>query len=222
MVVPCPLPVIGVVHSARSTPETTPVQAALEPWRRRARWRSSRPSPKVSPASTGSTTPGWSAGCTHRTASDEEPPALTQVPFLLRAEQRQMGIFATRGPAPGEPDRVEPGGTARVYGRHVRFAGVDLLDGTPADRPQAVRDPVRPAGRCSRAAAGSTGCRCPKASPRPSSASRKTRDAPVVRIWGWRAERKAWDRPRRSASRRCPLTSSGRCRRRSTPSSSSC
>lgn len=60
-----------------------------------------------------------------------EPPSMTQVPFLLRPQGRAMGVFATRGPR-----RVNPIGLSLVRllgidGATVRFAGVDLVDGTP-------------------------------------------------------------------------------------------
>ncbi len=56
---------------------------------------------------------------------------MRQVPFLLRRQQRAMGIFATRGPR-----RVNPVGLSlirlvEVTSQAVVFAGVDLLDGTP-------------------------------------------------------------------------------------------
>ena len=56
---------------------------------------------------------------------------LRQVPFLLRSRQRQVGIFATRGPR-----RVNPIGLSliellEVTPAAVHFAGVDLIDGTP-------------------------------------------------------------------------------------------
>jgi tRNA-Thr(GGU) m(6)t(6)A37 methyltransferase TsaA len=62
---------------------------------------------------------------------DQGPPALKQVPFLLRGVHRRLGIFATRGPR-----RVNPIGLSliqilEVTGTTVRFAGVDVVDGTP-------------------------------------------------------------------------------------------
>jgi tRNA (Thr-GGU) A37 N-methylase len=56
---------------------------------------------------------------------------MRQVPFLLRPQPRELGIFATRGPR-----RVNPIGLSliqllEVTGEQVEFAGVDLLDGTP-------------------------------------------------------------------------------------------
>jgi tRNA (Thr-GGU) A37 N-methylase len=56
---------------------------------------------------------------------------MRQVPFLFRREERAMGMFATR-----TPRRINPIGLSLVElldvaGGTVRFAGVDLLDGTP-------------------------------------------------------------------------------------------
>jgi tRNA (adenine37-N6)-methyltransferase len=130
MVVPCPLPVIGVVHSARSTPETTPVQAALN--------RGEDATIEIfEPFAEGLAGLdgfdfAWLISWLHAPdGSDEDPPALTQVPFLLRAEQRRMGIFATRGPRRVNPIGLSLVALHGISGRHVRFAGVDLLDGTP-------------------------------------------------------------------------------------------
>jgi len=67
-------------------------------------------------------------------ASDPAEPAPTtmrQVPFLLTAERREVGLFAMRGPRRPNPiglhlvrivDDVDDGFT---------FAGVDMVDGTP-------------------------------------------------------------------------------------------
>ena len=53
------------------------------------------------------------------------------MPFLLRCQQRQMGPFAARSPR-----RINPIGLSLIQlldvtGPAIRFAGVDLLDGTP-------------------------------------------------------------------------------------------
>ncbi|HEX3824746.1 MAG TPA: tRNA (N6-threonylcarbamoyladenosine(37)-N6)-methyltransferase TrmO [Mycobacteriales bacterium] len=126
----CPLPVIGVVRTARASMETTPVQSALNP----------RESGVIE------ISPDYAAGLAGLTGFDyawlltwlhdpndevTRPSPLTQVPFLLRAEQRRLGIFATRGPR-----RVNPIGLSLVRLRgvaanRVEFGGVDLIDGTP-------------------------------------------------------------------------------------------
>jgi len=142
-----PLAVIGVIRSAHTEPETTPIQAALnraghgvieiaEPYREGL-------------AGLDGFGYAWLLTWLHRPgdrrdADDgEEPgagegrgdrggrPPLRQVPFLLRRQRRQMGIFATRGPR-----RVNPIGLSliqllEVTPETVRFAGVDVIDGTP-------------------------------------------------------------------------------------------
>jgi tRNA-Thr(GGU) m(6)t(6)A37 methyltransferase TsaA len=132
VVVPCPLPVIGVVHSDRSTAETTPVQAGLN--------RDEYGTLEVFEAF-GEGLAGldgfdyaWLVSWLHKPdrPSDGAPP-LTQVPFLLRAdaEPRRMGIFATRGPRRVNPIGLSLVRLCGINGRFVKFAGVDLLDGTP-------------------------------------------------------------------------------------------
>jgi tRNA-Thr(GGU) m(6)t(6)A37 methyltransferase TsaA len=131
-----PLPVIGVVRTGHVELAATPIQAGLnraehgtldiaEPYREGLdglqdfayAWLLTwlhRPDRPVTP-------PGERGG----------RPAMRQVPFLLRREGRAMGMFATR-----TPRRVNPIGLSlvellEVTGTTVRFAGVDLLDGTP-------------------------------------------------------------------------------------------
>lgn len=122
----CPLTVIGLVRSQRVIGEQTPVQSALNP--------GEQASVEVFPQ--------FAAGLLGLDGFDhvwlvtwldraEDEPALRQVPFLLRPEGRSMGLFATRS-----PDRVNPLGLSlvrvvEVDGPTIRFAGVDLLDGTP-------------------------------------------------------------------------------------------
>jgi tRNA-Thr(GGU) m(6)t(6)A37 methyltransferase TsaA len=137
-----PLVVIGVIRSAHTEPETTPIQAALnraghgtievaEPyreglagldgfgyawlltWLHRAGGREGGREGQLPPGS-----------------RDGQPP-LKQVPFLLRGRQREMGIFATRGPR-----RINPIGLSLIHLLEVTpetvvFAGVDVVDGTP-------------------------------------------------------------------------------------------
>lgn len=61
----------------------------------------------------------------------DRPGTLTQVPYLLRREGRRMGIFATRGPRRPNPIGLSLIRLLGVDGATIRFAGVDLLDGTP-------------------------------------------------------------------------------------------
>ena len=131
-----PLPVIGVVRTGHHELGTTPIQGGLNrtehgtlevagPYRDGLdglagfgyAWLLTwlhRPDRPVTPA-------GTSGG----------RPAMRQVPFLLRRQGRALGMFATR-----TPRRVNPIGLSLVElldvtGGTVRFAGVDLLDGTP-------------------------------------------------------------------------------------------
>ena len=93
----------------------------------------------------------WLLTWLHELAEPGCDPPLRQVPFLLRAQQRKMGIFATRG-----PKRINPIGLSLIQlldvtGTAIRFAGVDLLDGTPViDLKPYVTRFDRPAGdaRC--------------------------------------------------------------------------
>ncbi len=60
-----------------------------------------------------------------------EPPRLEEEPHPLSGTGRVFGVFATRSPA--RPNNI---GMSRVRllgieGNVVRFAGVDLMDGTP-------------------------------------------------------------------------------------------
>jgi tRNA (adenine37-N6)-methyltransferase len=125
----CPLDVIGVVRTGRTTPESTPVQAALN---RQEHGTVDIFQPFVEGlAGLEGFDYAWLLSWLHLPDTPGEAVPLTQVPFLLRPQQQRMGIFATRGPR-----RVNPIGLTliqilEVAGHQVRFAGVDLLDGTP-------------------------------------------------------------------------------------------
>jgi tRNA-Thr(GGU) m(6)t(6)A37 methyltransferase TsaA len=73
----------------------------------------------------------WLLSWLHQAAEPGSGPSLRQVPFLLRAQQPTMGMFACR-----TPQRINPLGLSLIQvlemtGTTMRFAGVDLLDGTP-------------------------------------------------------------------------------------------
>ena len=141
-----PLVVIGVVRSSHTEPETTPIQAALnraghgtievaEPYREGLAgldgfgyaWLLTwlhRPGGRPAGRE------GGRAGQPPPGSRDGQLP-LKQVPYLLRSQQREMGIFATRGPR-----RINPIGLSliqllEVTPETVMFAGVDVVDGTP-------------------------------------------------------------------------------------------
>ncbi len=126
----CPLPVIGYLRTERSDPRATPVQSSLN----------------FGEFGTLELEDGLVAGLDGLTGFDyawlltwlgdsasaeEEPPSLTQVPFLLQRTGRSMGIFATRGPRRINPIGLSLVRLISVDGPAIRFAGVDMVDGTP-------------------------------------------------------------------------------------------
>jgi tRNA-Thr(GGU) m(6)t(6)A37 methyltransferase TsaA len=124
-----PLTVIGVVRTGYAQREATPIQAALN--------RAGHGTIEIADAYAEGLDGldgfdyAWLLTWLHRPDRPEEAAPLRQVPFLLRSQQRRMGIFATRGPR-----RVSSIGLSliqilEVAAPVVRFAGVDLLDGTP-------------------------------------------------------------------------------------------
>jgi tRNA-Thr(GGU) m(6)t(6)A37 methyltransferase TsaA len=128
--VACPLITIGIVRTDRHVTEATPVQSSLNP----------------SEQGTIEIAEEFAAGLTGLDGFDyawlltwlhgpddnrEQPPPLIHVPFLLRPQRRRMGIFATRGPRRVNPIGLSLVRIIEVSGRTVRFAGVDLVDGTP-------------------------------------------------------------------------------------------
>jgi tRNA-Thr(GGU) m(6)t(6)A37 methyltransferase TsaA len=127
---PCPLETIGVVRSSRTSSERTPVQAALN--------RGEHAVIEVFEAYAEGLAGldgfdyAWLISWLHEPRESATGPApLTQIPFLLRPEQREMGVFAMRGPRRVNPIGLSLVQVLEVAGRRVRFAGVDLLDGTP-------------------------------------------------------------------------------------------
>jgi tRNA-Thr(GGU) m(6)t(6)A37 methyltransferase TsaA len=124
-----PLPVIGVVRTSHTQLETTPIQASIN--------RSERGSVEIAdPYREGlqgleGFDYAWLLTWLHSPDEPARDPPLKQVPFLLRSERREMGVFATRGPR-----RVNPIGLSLIQllgvtGQGIQFAGVDLIDGTP-------------------------------------------------------------------------------------------
>jgi len=129
-VTPAPLPVIGTVRSNRSSLENTPIQAALN--------RAERGFVELDPRYTDGLDGlegfdyAWLLTWLHNPDDQvDDAPPLKQVPFLLRGTERQVGIFATRGPR-----RINPIGLSLIQligvtVGTVEFAGVDVIDGTP-------------------------------------------------------------------------------------------
>lgn len=144
---PSALVVIGVVRSGYTTPEQTPIQSSLN---RITRGTVELSDPYVDGLyGLADFDYAWLITWLHEPRDRAPgPPPLRQVPFLLRPQQRAMGIFATRGPR-----RINPIGLSlieliEVSGNTVHFAGVDLLDGTPVlDIKPYVSRFDRPAGQ---------------------------------------------------------------------------
>lgn len=120
---------IGHIHSAYTDRSTTPVQTALNPDDHAAvvllagfrdglhelagfdyawllTWLTPRP-------------------------DDPDPVAMRQQPFLLGSQGRSIGIFAMRGPRRPNPIGLHLVRIVDVVDDGFRFAGVDMLDGTP-------------------------------------------------------------------------------------------
>jgi tRNA-Thr(GGU) m(6)t(6)A37 methyltransferase TsaA len=144
-----PLKVIGVVRTNYTELEATPIQAGLNRAERGIIEIADRYQEGLDGLAEFDY--AWLVTWLHALAEPGSNPPLSHVPFLLRSQQRTKGIFATRG-----PKRVNPIGLSLirlidVAGPLVRFAGVDLVDGTPVlDLKPYVTRFDRPAGdpRC--------------------------------------------------------------------------
>jgi tRNA-Thr(GGU) m(6)t(6)A37 methyltransferase TsaA len=123
------LRVIGVVRSGRANRADTPVQAALN----RAEEAVLEVDPLYAEALDGLSgfDFAWLISWLGERGAPGPTPALRQVPFLLRREPREIGVFATRGPRRVNPLGLSLVQVVEVDGNRVRFAGVDLVDGTP-------------------------------------------------------------------------------------------
>jgi tRNA (adenine37-N6)-methyltransferase len=124
-----PLPVIGVIRSQYTETEHTPIQARLNP----AAAAAVELDPRYADGLDGLAgfDYAWLLTWLHRPHDADGPARLRHVPFLLRAQQRQVGIFATRGPRRVNPIGLSLVALTSVDGPTVRFTGVDLIDGTP-------------------------------------------------------------------------------------------
>jgi tRNA (adenine37-N6)-methyltransferase len=124
-----PLPVIGVVRTAHAELATTPIQAGLN----RAEQGTLEVADTYAEGLDGLEGFGyaWLLTWLHGPGEPAGHPPLRQVPFLLRSRPRRVGIFATRGPRRVNPIGLSLVQVLEVTGGTVRFAGVDLVDGTP-------------------------------------------------------------------------------------------
>jgi tRNA-Thr(GGU) m(6)t(6)A37 methyltransferase TsaA len=125
----CPLEVIGIVRSGHATTESTPVQSSLN---RGEEGAVDVLEPYVEGlAGLADFDYVWLLTWLDRPDARPDPIPLTIVPFLLRPQQRSMGLFATRGPRRVNPIGLSLVRLVDVVGARLRFAGVDVLDGTP-------------------------------------------------------------------------------------------
>jgi tRNA-Thr(GGU) m(6)t(6)A37 methyltransferase TsaA len=121
--------VIGIVHTGRTTVESTPIQAALN--------QTEQGRVEVFPAYQEGLSGledfdyVWLLTWLDGPDMPRGPAPLTQIPFLLRPQQRSMGVFATRGPRRVNPIGLSLVRVLAVEQTVIRFTGVDLLDGTP-------------------------------------------------------------------------------------------
>jgi tRNA (adenine37-N6)-methyltransferase len=124
----CPLPVIGVLRTGHHEKETTPIQAAVN----RAEHATLEVAGRYRDGLDGlrGFDYAWLITWLNQPDRAGEPP-LRQVPFLLRRQRREVGIFATRGPRRVNPIGLSLVQVLAVTAATVEFAGVDMLDGTP-------------------------------------------------------------------------------------------
>jgi tRNA-Thr(GGU) m(6)t(6)A37 methyltransferase TsaA len=121
--------VIGVVRNTHANLGTTPIQSSLN----RAEHATIDIDDRYAEGLAGldGFDYAWMLTWLHTPGEPSRPAPLRHVPFLLQRQQRQMGLFAARGPR-----RINPIGLSLIQlldvtGPAVRFAGVDVLDGTP-------------------------------------------------------------------------------------------
>ena len=122
-----PLKVIGVVQTQFQDRGHTPIQAALNPDDEGVVVLEER----YSEALEGLQSFDYLWLLTWLGEDPQGEPALRQVPFLLQRDGREMGILATRGPRRINPIGLSLVRLVGINGLEIRFAGVDLLDGTP-------------------------------------------------------------------------------------------
>jgi len=125
-----PLVAIGVVRTAYTNRAHTPVQSSLNP----AETATVEVDPRFAPALEGLDEFAYAwlltwLGGPDSPAADDVP--LRQVPFLLQRQGKEIGVLATRGPRRINPIGLSLVRILEVGATTVRFAGVDLVDGTP-------------------------------------------------------------------------------------------
>ena len=120
---------IGVVRTSRTELAATPIQSSLNHAEHGTIEIDGRYAEGL--AGLAGFDYAWMLTWLHRPDDPGADPPLRQVPFLLRREQREMGMFAARGPRHINPIGLSLIRLLDVTGPAIRFAGVDVLDGTP-------------------------------------------------------------------------------------------
>lgn len=123
----CPLPAIGVVRTPYLSREDTPVQSSLN----REVEGVLELDADYAEGLDGLSGFDYAWLLTWLGAGDSEAVELHQVPFLLRPEGHQVGLFAMRGPRRPNPIGLSLVRLVGFDGPRVTFAGVDMVDGTP-------------------------------------------------------------------------------------------
>jgi tRNA-Thr(GGU) m(6)t(6)A37 methyltransferase TsaA len=121
--------IIGVVRSAHTEPAATPVQSGLNPDETAVVEIDERYVDGLDGLAEFDF--AWLLTWLERPDDSHETVALRQVPYLLGARPRKIGIFATRGPRRVNPIGLSLIKVLGVVGSTVRFSGVDVVDGTP-------------------------------------------------------------------------------------------
>ena len=119
---------IGVVHTPFTNRDDTPLQPAFA----HDVTGEVRFDPRYRDALDGVTgfTHLWLVTWLARFDEQAPEPELQQVPLLLRDDPKVLGIFATRGPRRPNPIGLSLVRVLSVEETTIRFAGVDLIDGT--------------------------------------------------------------------------------------------
>lgn len=123
---------IGVVRTGRLDRAHTPVQSSLNP----TETGTVEVDTRFAPALDGleefdyAWILSWLGDLRSSEPAQSAPP-LRSVPFLLQSQRREIGVLASRGPRRINPIGLSLVRILDVAASRIRFAGVDLVDGTP-------------------------------------------------------------------------------------------
>lgn len=120
---------IGEVRTARTDPATTPVQTALNPGETGT--VELHPEHRDGLHELDGFDHVWLITWLGRPETASDPPPLRQVPFLLAAQPRPVGLFAMRGPRRPNPIGLHLVRLVALTDRGFAFRGVDMTDRTP-------------------------------------------------------------------------------------------